>query len=370
MRDPRPKALVSIAALPFVLAAAASPGARAAAPHAAASAVGSASAAAPHASASASAKPVDHVAVARASVVVLERQGKPVGLGTVLARDGRILTALSALGDGNGVDARYQGGEVVRLRTERVDRAWDLALLAPQGAPAAAGLPAGDGDPLQTGTPFVAFGTGTGRGARVTATLRGRKSVLGADGVRLDDVLDVGGVSLREIGSPIVDVGGTVAAVVVRGCASATPGPCASVPVGAPVAALRAFLAAAPPPAPSRALPWFGAAFVADGAGASRGLRVKSVAPGSPAAIALRPGASRDQADMLVAIDGVPVTTPDAASALVLAHRPGDRVRLLVLGAGLFRDVPLVLGETPAPVAPAAPEAPTAPEAPAAPTPR
>src|SRR4051812_43498665 len=44
---------------------------------------------------------------ARQGVVVVERQGKPLALGMVLDGDGRILTALSPLANGNFLSARY-----------------------------------------------------------------------------------------------------------------------------------------------------------------------------------------------------------------------------------------------------------------------
>jgi serine protease Do len=69
---------------------------------------------------------------ARQAVVLLERQGKPLALGTVLKGDGRILTALSSLGHGNDVDARFADGSVSHVRVGHSDRAWDLSLLIPQ----------------------------------------------------------------------------------------------------------------------------------------------------------------------------------------------------------------------------------------------
>ena len=54
---------------------------------------------------------------ARQGVVVIERQGKPLELGVVLEGDGRVLTALSPLTNGNFLSARYSDGSVVPLIT-------------------------------------------------------------------------------------------------------------------------------------------------------------------------------------------------------------------------------------------------------------
>src|SRR5690606_34373721 len=65
---------------------------------------------------------------ARDGVVLIERKGKLLGLGTVLSGDGRILTALSNVGHGNQLDARFADGSVMPIKMGHSDRAWDLAL--------------------------------------------------------------------------------------------------------------------------------------------------------------------------------------------------------------------------------------------------
>ncbi len=70
-------------------------------------------------------------------VVTIERAGQPLGLGAVLMGDGRILTALSPLGPGNDLDARFADGSTARVKLGHHDRAWDLALLVPADGPLA-----------------------------------------------------------------------------------------------------------------------------------------------------------------------------------------------------------------------------------------
>ncbi len=43
---------------------------------------------------------------ARQGVVSIERAGRPVGLGFVLTGDGRVVTSLSVVGDGNHIDVK------------------------------------------------------------------------------------------------------------------------------------------------------------------------------------------------------------------------------------------------------------------------
>src|SRR6185503_11826372 len=64
------------------------------------------------------APPPNSVERARQGVVVLERQGRPLSLGMVLDGDGRILTALSPLTNGNFLSARYHDGSLVPLKLQ------------------------------------------------------------------------------------------------------------------------------------------------------------------------------------------------------------------------------------------------------------
>ena len=80
-------------------------------------------------------------------LVVLERAGKPLGVGTILNSDGRILTALSILGDGRSVDVRYADGGRAPARIGHADRARDLALVVPQSGWHKQGLKASNGAP-------------------------------------------------------------------------------------------------------------------------------------------------------------------------------------------------------------------------------
>ena len=78
----------------------------------------------------------------RAGIVRLERAGTRLGFGMVLRSDGRILTALSALGHGNYLRARFSDEHVLAVHVVATDRAWDLALLTPMGDARRVGLKA------------------------------------------------------------------------------------------------------------------------------------------------------------------------------------------------------------------------------------
>jgi S1-C subfamily serine protease len=270
----------------------------------------------------------------RPGIVRLEREGRRIGLGAVLGADGRILTALSALGHGNFIQARFSDDSVASVRVVAADRPWDLALLAPEGVHWTQGLRASGLDAAGEGLRLRRFRS---RGARLEESpvpITGRRSLLGRDGVVLEDVLVLGGTFAEdERGSPLFDDAGEVVALVVSACAPQSTQSCQLASFAAPVSALKAFLRKAPArePLPSAYLGFRG---VAGHEGSVAGVRVISVEPGSPAALAgLRADTQERRArgaeaadgsgDLVVAVEDVPVTTPeemrDAINRVALA---------------------------------------------------
>src|SRR5262249_6190366 len=83
----------------------------------------------------------------RRGVVQIEQAGRPMGIGVVLSNDGRILTALSGLGQVTEPEIRYVDGTVVKTKLGHKDKAWDLALLVPQTGKWLEGLVPTDVDP-------------------------------------------------------------------------------------------------------------------------------------------------------------------------------------------------------------------------------
>jgi serine protease Do len=310
-------------------------------------------AAAPNASGSAAApaekveSPIDR---ARKGVVTLERGGEVIGLGSVLKDDGRIITALSTLGDGNGIDIRYPDGSTVHSKVGHSDRIWDLALLVPQVGKWPDGLGAGpDSDVLKAGTQLHAFAPGRVKAQPATVVLKSKRSLLGADDHLIRDVFEVATkIGPKEFGSPVVDEAGNVVAVLGRACVPVEKGPCLPTAFGVPTDAVKAFLRTAPASAIPPAA-WLGIQGVVDKAGPVSGVRVVTVSPDGPADEAgLRGGKDPKASDMIVAVDDVPIASPEALSKAIGEKSVGDRVKLLVFGDGKFRDVTAVL--RPAPV--------------------
>lgn len=290
----------------------------------------------PAASAATPPAPANTVEGARQGVVVVQRQGKPLALGVVLEADGRILTALSPLTSGNFLNARYADGSVAPLKLVHSDRAWDLALLAP--APAAGQTPRKAGLRAARTPSFVGLQAFTlAPPTTITAAPQALKlspGLLGGDAASLAGAYELG-TKPAFVGGPVVNAEGEVVALVARACPTPSNAACVPSPYGAPISALKQFLQRVPAEAT-----WLGVDAATEDAGGVRGVRVVSVVPNGPASVAgLRPGRDAAQADIIVAVDGSPVTTPSALNEAVRARTATDQVELLLFGMGRYRTV-------------------------------
>ncbi|WP_437286909.1 S1C family serine protease [Sorangium sp. So ce406] len=287
-------------------------------------------------------------------VAIIERGGQVLGLGAVLAGDGRILTALSPLGAGNDLSARLADGTTVRVKLGHHDRVWDLALLVPQTGRWTEGLTASSRDPVRADAQIRSFSAARGKVAAVPLVLRSRKTLLGGDDRQLDNAIELGSrVSPMDLGAPIVDEDGRVVAILGRGCAPNEGKPCTPVAYGAPISAIRGFLRAVPATAVQPAA-WLGIQGVSEASPVAKGVRVTVVHPESPADEARLQGGDRAASDMILAVNGVPVTSPEALSDAIRTHAVGEKVPLLLLSRGKYRQVTVLLRAAPDPKAAAA----------------
>jgi serine protease Do len=302
----------------------------------------------------------------RRGVVAIERNGVPVAIGTVLGGDGRILTALSGLGGADGAEVRYADGTAVHAKVGHSDKEQDLVLLVPQSGKRTDGLSASEADPMRADLRALL----PMRGARLgpaEAGVKGRAEAHARGGEPLLEMLDVDLKGPPVAGAPLLDATGRVVAVLVRACKGpppqsetgretgretgpsaawptaeaqppkATP-PCLPVIVGAPVSAIRTFLVRTPATA-AAPVPWLGIRGEPEASGGVHGVRVKAVAPSSPAEKAgLKP-----DSDIIVAVDGLPIDSPEKLADTIGKHAPGDAVKLLVFGGDKLREVSVVL---------------------------
>jgi serine protease Do len=292
-------------------------------------------------------------------VVTVERAGQALGLGAVLMGDGRILTALSPLGPGNDLDARFADGTTVRVKLGHHDRAWDLALLVPQTGRWQDGLAASSKEPVRQDAAIRSYSATRAKISAVSIVLRSHRSLLGGDDKPIENAIEIGSrISPLDLGSPLVDEEGRVVGILGRGCAPNENRPCTPVAFGAPIAAIKNFLRTVPPTAVPPAA-WLGIQGAAETGGVAKGVRVLGVHPQSPAEEAKIKGGDRSDSDVILAVDGVPVTSPEALADAIRAHGVGEKVPITLFSQGKYREVVVVLR--------AAPEAKASPPPPANP---
>lgn len=292
-------------------------------------------------------------------VVTLEREGRVLGVGAVLANDGRVLTALSATAGGEKLDIRYADGHSVHAKLVHQDKDWDLALVVPLSGKWIEGLAASEADP-GAGDLKVYNATGAGKTAPTVAHLRARVAAHSKGDAQLLNALELDLKTPPSPGAPIIDGSGSVVGVFIHACkpgagqplspnapASPPAGPCVMTSYGAPVAALRSFLMRTPSNAVAPS-PWLGIVGSSDVEGSTHGVRVMAVAPGSPAEKSgLKANPDKAKAHLIVAVDGVPVDSPDSLAASIGKHAVGDKVKLMVLEGGKLKELAVALKAAP-----------------------
>lgn len=283
--------------------------------------------------------PKNPVDAALYGTVRLERAGRAIGIGTLLSGDGRILTALSPLTHGNQIDARYPEGQVVHVKISYSDRAWDLALLTAEGDARHAGLKASHEPAPGAGSKLHAVSyVGEKKLGIADVSIKSTSSLRGEDSAELASALELAAPpKATDIGAPLVNDKGEVVAVVARACSPNDKAGCTMTPYAAPVSAIRSFLRGVP----MRRGPWLGLEVVAFDAGVARGVRVAALAPEGPASVAGLHAGPPGVADVVLAVDGVPVSSAEAFADAVQAHTPGLPIRLVVLSEGRYREVRL-----------------------------
>lgn len=299
----------------------------------------------------------------RRGVVQVEQGGRPIAIGTVLSKDGRVLTSLSALGSVEQPEIRYADGTVAKTKVGHKDKSWDLALLVPQSGKWVDGLVPTDADP--SGLELKAFLPKSGKLAASGVVVKRRFDARTTDGESLRNVLDVDLKGLPGVlGAPLLDPNGKVVGVLARACGDAasvnpaskgkgddsadagkTPRQCPSITVGVPVVVLRTFLVKTPSGAVQPA-PWLGLGGAETESGNVKGVQVMGVAPGSPAEKAgLIAGGPNP--DTIVAVDGTPVETPEQLADVISRKAIGQSVKLLVFSRSKFREAAVTLRAAP-----------------------
>ena len=286
-----------------------------------------------------------------------------VGNGTaiVLSPDGQVLTNHHVIQGANSIEAlSVTTGQRFDADVVGYDRDDDIAVLQLRGASGLPTAPLGDSSTVALGDPVLTIGNANGTGNPLTheqgtVTALGRsidaKDELTGSSHNLGDLIesstnlragDSGGALVNNAGQI---VGLNAAATVNFRLGTSTPGGQGfAIPINEALGIAGQIRSGAPSPdvhiGPSAMLGIGIDAAGRDRAGA--GLPVRSTLRGGPAALAgLRPG------DVILSIDGTPITSANALTAVLDQRFPGNVIDLNWLdAAGQTQDakVPLVAG--------------------------
>lgn len=273
-------------------------------------------------------------------------QNKTVALGIVLDGDGRILTALSPIGRGVGLSARYADGSTAALRVVHADRGWDLALVSPTDQRWTKGLLSSKRDPSKEAVKLRILRLDAARKLKsAELPTPHRENLTGGDAALLAHAMTFSPTLVAsDIGAPIVDENGDVVGVVTQACLPTTLERCVPILYAAPVSELRRIVREGANAA-TAPLPWLGITVVAESSSSIPAARIVAVGANSPAAaLGLRVG---KQGDLLLAVDGTPVGSPKEFAEVLHRHRAFDQVSLLLLAEGRYREVRVTLGRYP-----------------------
>jgi S1-C subfamily serine protease len=272
-----------------------------------------------------------------AAVSVRTRMGAGAGSASVITADGHLLTSAHVVIGASAVELSFGDGTSMAADVAGTDALSDLAVLrARAGTPPPLRL--GDASRLKVGQLVVALGNPLGLAGSVTA---GIVSALGrslptASGRVIDEVIQTdAALNPGNSGGVLADSAGRMIGV---NTAVAGIGLGLAVPINA--STLEIVEALKSSGRVRRA--WLGVAGVkvqlspeaAAKVGAPQGIRIASVVPGSPAA-----EAGARAGDIVISLDGIPVSDPTGLQRLMVERAIGRRMELTLWRNGALVDV-------------------------------
>ncbi len=319
-----------------------------------------------------------HLATVNITSVVIQRdfffRAYPVqgaGSGFIINDNGEIVTNKHVIAGSNQIKVTLSDKKEYPAQVLGIDSRDDLAILRINADHKLPFLPLGDSDRLQVGQKVLAIGNPFGFGGTLTT---GIVSSLGRgldneDGVRLEGLIQTdAAINPGNSGGPLLDSSGNVIGVntAILGSQTAS-GQAGSIGIGfaMPIARVKAMLEEFRATGHiSRAVLGVSQTFPVNEALAqalelqSTGLLIQQIDDGSPAAAAGLRGPTRTViagfntrlgigGDLIVAIDGNPVTAEDSLVRALNGKRAGENMQLTILRGGQTMKVNIKLGSAP-----------------------
>lgn len=287
---------------------------------------------------------------------------RALGSGFLISEDGRILTNNHVISGSSKIEVRFSDGSRYTAKMLVADRADDLALIQIEPKKKLTFLKLGDSDTLQVGQKVLAIGNPFGfAGTLTTGIVSSLGREIRSENTTLEGLVQTdAAINEGNSGGPLLDSQGNVIGIntAILAPSGGNIGIGFAMPINRAKAMLDDFRAGK-----SFGRPRFGAStvFIAGDLASELklptggGLLIQEIGRGSAAAMAGLQG-YRDVVlvgnerlgiggDFITAIEGKPVTGPDALSRAIARKRPGDTIVVKIFRNGRTSDVQVKLGE-------------------------
>jgi len=300
---------------------------------------------------------------------VLTDQGPGQGSGFVFDLEGNIVTNQHVVANASTVDVQFNRGEWRTAEVIGTDVFSDLAVLSVNDTPDYVTPLAVNAVEPEAGQPVAAFGSPLGLGATITdGIVSGTNRSMPAAGAQgqgprvpiPNTVQTTAAINPGNSGGPLVNCEGEVIGVSTA-TLTQTENTGFAVPASRVEQVVPSLIATG-----GYANPFLGVQTIevsptiadANGIDEARGVLVVQTEAGSPAASALQRTADiaringvpvPTDGDVILAIDGEPVNSPEELQSRLTVKRPGNEVTLTILRDGEETEVQVTLGERPVP---------------------
>jgi putative serine protease PepD len=269
---------------------------------------------------------VASIYAAASHAVVSVRAGSGSGTGFVVDADGTLVTNAHVVGDASTVEVQFSDDRTAEATVRGVDRSSDLAVLEVDTAQTGRlhALELADSSTVRTGQLAVAIGSPFGLPQTATAGIvsgTGRH-IQAPDGFQIDSVIQTDApINPGNSGGPLLDANGRVIGVNSQIATGGNGSGNVGIGFAVPSNTVRDVIPRLQRGETIRRA-YLGVSTSADAGG---GAIVQSATPGGPAAEAgVRAG------DVIVAVRGTEVSTPDDVAAAIQDRRPGETVAVEV----------------------------------------
>jgi S1-C subfamily serine protease len=272
-------------------------------------------------------------------IVSQSRRETGEGTGIIISPDGYILTNAHVVsGAGKVTVSTAASSKALPATVVGADDGHDVALLKVDGGGALPAAELGRSADVKVGDDVVAIGNALGLRGDPTVT-RGIVSALNRTVDNLTGMIQTdAAINPGNSGGPLVNSAGQVIGINTAVAADGAQNIGFAIPIDK-AKALADRLKSGQGPAPTAFL-GVSTTDTSDGSGGAQVVDVTSGGPAQKAGIAA--------GDLIVTVDGKPVSTADALSGLIQAHQPGDTVQVVVERNGASRTVTVTLGTKPA----------------------